>query len=448
MRLGPLIDAERERDVGQRQQRANDGEPQQHLGDGFTRDDIGEQPGTGKREACADLRQRAVERLVEAEHVDGEPAIAFADAGRGAVEEDHQRGVEDALAGRLVHVLGDAVEHQPYHRQRDQKDQLLAEWQPAKPDGEHHGAEDKSATENAPVDGFGHRAIETNQQSAGDRDDGHDEPQQEHGLIGIDLREPAGETGHRQDARPQRKPTEHLNETELALELVFRFGRAVGIRARHHLRGHGVGDHVLHDDADHDKKLRRDVERVLAGERDPAASRTRHEHHARRHKARADKHINPALRAEDRHRVGKLAEHHLDGPRQRQPHPDGGKLRGAEAQRLLDPERLGDGDEAERAIGVIDHEQRQVAQPHGADRGDQRGSQLVKRCAVLRRGLGRGFGGHHGRFHSSPGIGRLFIVPVDFSVTPFALFLSIDFSQGCGKSLLLFVGHEINAFAP
>jgi hypothetical protein len=56
--------------------------------------------------------------------------------------------------------------------------------------------------------------------------------------------------------------------------------------------------------------------------------------------------------------------------------------------------------------------------------------------------------GRHGRFLSSPAESRLFIVPVDLSVTPFALFVSIDFSQGCGISLLVLVGHEINAFAP
>ena len=37
----------------------------------------------------------------------------------------------------------------------------------------------------------------------------------------------------------------------------------------------------------------------------------------------------------------------------------------------------GDGDEPKRAIGEIDHEQRQIAEPHGADRGENRGAQLV-----------------------------------------------------------------------
>ncbi len=249
----------------------------------------------------------------------------------------------------------------------------------------------------------------------------------------------------------KREPPKHLNEAKLALKLGFGFRRAVWTGALHHFRGHGVGDDVLQDDANHDQQLRRHVERVLAGDSDPTACGARHKHHARRHEARADEHIDAALRAEDRHGVGELAEHHLDGPGERQPNADGGELRRGEAQGALDPERFGNGDKAERAIGVVDHQQRQVAQPHGADRGDQRGSQLFERCAVLRRGIGRGLGGgrgRHGRFLSSPGKGRLFIVLVDLSVTPFALFVSIDFSQGCGKSLLLLVRHEINAFAP
>ena len=174
---------------------------------------------------------------------------------------------------------------------------------------------------------------------------------------------------------------------------------AVGALAFDNLRGHGVGDHVLQDDADDDEKLRGDVKRVLAGEGDPAACRAGKNDEPGGDEARANIDIGATLRAEDRHRVGQLAEHHLDGPGQRQPDGDGSELSRREGQRFLDPERLGDGDEPKRAIGEIDHEQRQIAEPHGADRGENRrpqpvadvppaalhGGWWVRRCRHVRR---------------------------------------------------------------
>ncbi len=109
-------------------------------------------------------------------------------------------------------------------------------------------------------------AIETDEHGAGERGRRHREPEQEHGLVAVDLREPAGEPGHRQDPRPEREPPQHLNETELALDLGFRLRRAVGKRALDHLGRHRIGDDVLKHDADDDEKLRRHVERVLARE--------------------------------------------------------------------------------------------------------------------------------------------------------------------------------------
>ena len=256
----------------------------------------------------------------------------------------------------LVELLGDAREHQRDDGERDDEDELLAERQPAQADGEDHGAEHDAAAEDAPVDGLRRRAVETDQHGAGQRGGRHGEPEQEHRLVAVDLREPAREPRDRQDARPEREPAQHLHEAELALDLGLRARAAVGPHPLDHLRGHGVGDHVLQHDADDDEELRRDVERVLARERDPAAGGAGKNDHAGGDETRADEHIDAPLRAEDRHGVGELAEHHLDGPGQRQPHGDRRQLGRREGQCILDPEGLGDGNEAERAIGVIDHQ--------------------------------------------------------------------------------------------
>jgi hypothetical protein len=104
--------------------------------------------------------------------------------------------------------------------------------------------------------------------------------------------------------------------------------------------GHGVGDDVLQHHADHDEKLSGDVERILAGESDPAASRTSKRDKPRSDEASTDIDVGTALRTEDRHGIHELAEDHFDGPGQREPHADGGELRRGQRQRLLDPESL------------------------------------------------------------------------------------------------------------
>jgi hypothetical protein len=94
--------------------------------------------------------------------------------------------------------------------------------------------------------------------------------------------------------------------------------------------------------------------------------------------------ITTALRTEDRHGIHELAEDHFDGPGQR---ADGSELRRGQRQRLLDPESLGDGDEPERTIGVINHEQRQIAEPHGADwRNKRRLEPVPDESPAVRRG--------------------------------------------------------------
>ena len=80
--------------------------------------------------------------------------------------------------------------------------------------------------------------------------------------------------------------------------------------------------------------------------------------------AGADEHVGAALRAEQRHGVDQLAEHHLDGPRQREPDGERGELGRRPGERLPDPEGLRDADEPRRPIGEIDHQQRQIGEPH------------------------------------------------------------------------------------
>lgn len=220
--------------------------------------------------------------------------------------------------------------------------------------------------------------VKTNEGGASHRDGGHHEAEQKHGLVAENLCEPPGEPRHGENAGPEREPPEHLHEAEFPLDLLQRLRGAIRMRALDHLRGHSVGNHVLQHDADDDEELRHDIERILAGEADPAAGGAGENDEARGDERGSHIHIGPALGAEHRHGIDELAEDHLDGPGQREPNGDGSKLCRRQSERFLDPERLGDGDEAERAIGVIDHEQRQIAEPHGADRRENRVPQLLK----------------------------------------------------------------------
>ena len=204
----------------------------------------------------ADLRQRAVEQLVETEHVDGEPAIAFAHPRRGAIEKDHERREQDLAALRLIEVLGDAVQHQRDDRKRDGEDDLLAHRQAAQADDEDGSTKHETAAKNAPVDRLRLGAVETDENGAGDGDRGDDEAEQEHGLVAEHLREPARKARDREHAGPQCEPAKHLDHAEVALDLEQRPRRAVGLRAIDDLGGHGIGDDVLEHDTDDDEELR------------------------------------------------------------------------------------------------------------------------------------------------------------------------------------------------
>ncbi len=82
------------------------------------------------------------------------------------------------------------------------EDQLLAERQTAKADGKDDRPEQQAAAKDAPIDRLQLDLVEADQHGAGERDGRNREPQQEHRLIAVKLREPARQPRHRQDAGP------------------------------------------------------------------------------------------------------------------------------------------------------------------------------------------------------------------------------------------------------
>ncbi len=56
-------------------QAAEERQPEEHGCDRSSRDGVRQELGRGEGDSCADLRQEAVEGLVEAQDVDGEPAV-------------------------------------------------------------------------------------------------------------------------------------------------------------------------------------------------------------------------------------------------------------------------------------------------------------------------------------------------------------------------------------
>ena len=241
---------------------------------------------------------------------------------------------------------------------------------------QNESAEGDAAAENAPVDRAALDRLQGDQQRAAHRDQRNDQPGQEHRLVGVDAGDPSGDTGDDEHAERQRQPPQHLHHAEFAIDLVLGARGAVRVLAVDDLGAHGVGDDVLDDDAEHAGEGAEPIEVFRAREGQPSARGAREEQQPRGDKSGPDEHVDAALRAEDRHGVDQLAEHHLHGPRQRRPNGQRGELGRRQRQRLLDPEALRHGDEAQRAVGEVDHQQRQVARPEGADRVEQRVLQL------------------------------------------------------------------------
>ena len=243
---------------------------------------------------------------------------------------------------------------------------------PLKPSTVTDRAEGHAAAQDAPVDGALLAGLEPHEQGAGDRNERDDQAEQKDLVVGEMLRKPSRKTGNREDSERQRQPPEHLHHAEIVVDLLLQARRSVGIVARHDLRAHGVGHDVLQHHARHADERGDDVDPIGRQRRDPAAGGARQQDERKGDQAGADENVGAALGAEQRHGVDELAEHHFYGPRQGEPDGQRGELRRGPGQGVLDPEALGDADEAHRSIREINHQQRQVLPPQGADRRQQR----------------------------------------------------------------------------
>ena len=357
--------------VGDGQNRCQDGQPQHDAGDRLAGDAVGQQPGGDQPDGCANLLQDAEKRFIEAEPVDGEPLISGADAWRGPEREDHDRRVEDALAGFLVNVRGDSQQHQDHHGHRDYEDQLLIEGQAGDTEDGDDGSERNATAEQAPIRRSALGGFEPHQQRPCHRDQRHDQAEQKHRLVRKDLRQIARQPRDRQDAERERQPPHDLHHAQVAIDGGFVPRRAIGVFARHHLRAHGVGDDVLQYDAGDREQRGQDVNLVRRGEGDPLAGSARQQHQSSRDERGTQEHIDAPLRPKDRHGIDQLAEHHLDGPGQRQPDAEGSEILRGQGERVLDPEAVGNRRDAERPIGEVDHQQRQIGDAELPDRRNE-----------------------------------------------------------------------------
>jgi len=249
---------------------------------------------------------------------------------------------------------------------------LLTEWQAGERNRRHGEPEHEASAQDAPVRRPAFAGLELHEQGAAGRDHRYREADQEHGLVGQDLREPAARAGDQEGPGGERQPSQDLHHAEVVIDVGFRARASILLGARHDLRAHGVGDDILQHDADDDEKLRCDIKMLGGRERDPLSGGTREQDEAAGNEARADVDVGAPLRAEYRHAVDELAEHHFHRPRQRQPDTELGQRRRRERQRLLDPEAVGDGDQAQRAISEVHHEERPIDRPHGTHRRQQR----------------------------------------------------------------------------
>ena len=137
---------------------------------------------------------------------------------------------------------------------------------------------------------------------------------------------------------------------------------------RKHLGRHGVRHHILDYGADRNQKCAEDIKTIRPQQRQPAAGGAREREHSTGGEGCTDEDVGLALRAEDRDAVHQLAEHHFHGPGQVQPHRNAGELCGRERQALLHPHVAIDVDQAERPVGEIHHQERQIGEPECPDR--------------------------------------------------------------------------------
>ena len=194
----------------------------------------------------------------------------------------------------------------------------------------HERAEGDAAAEDAPVGRSALAGLEPHEQGAGDRDHRHDEA-----AAGTPSRR-----RHTAPASPERPATAKMPKESASRPSTCTMPRSWSISAlgrglpsglvrAHHLGAHGVGDHVLDDDAGHAQQRGDHVELVgvQAVIQPPAAPASSTKLIAIRRGA--EEHVGAPLRAQQRHGVDELAEHHLHGPRQGEPDRQGRRARPA-----------------------------------------------------------------------------------------------------------------------
>ena len=239
---------------------------------------------------------------------------------------------------------------------------------PPKPERRDHRAERNAAAEDAPVDGAAFAGFRSAQEHAGDRNRRDDQGDEENRLPRRQVGKPSGQPRDRENPARNRESPEHLHHAELDPHHVVRPFVAGLVGACDDLRRHGVRNHVLHHGADSQQQRAHDVELIGTCECEPSAGGPCEDEQTGRHEGRADHDVGFPLRAEDRHGVDQFAEHHLDRPGQHQPYGDAGEFRRCERKTFLDPEIAGHVDQADRAVGEIHHDHRQVARSERLDR--------------------------------------------------------------------------------
>ena len=191
-------------------------------------------------------------------------------------------------------------------------------------------AERDAAAEDPPVERVALDLFGSYQKDANDRNRRDREAEQKNGRPAEEAREPARRAGHREDAERQREAAEHLHQTEFSADVVLGARISGIIGAWHDLGRHRVGNHVLGQRPDHDQKRAEQIGLLRPRELQRAGRRRSEDEHAAGREGGANEDVGAPLRAEDRHTVDELTEHHLHGPRQAQPHAYTGKLGRAE----------------------------------------------------------------------------------------------------------------------
>jgi hypothetical protein len=259
-------------------------------------------------------------------------------------------------------VRGEPPQHPPQHQadagERDEEDRLLGEAEGGEAEERGGCGQQHAAAEDAPVERARPGRLEPHAQRARNRYRRHREAGEEHFVVGEHLGEQSGDPGDRERAERVGEARQHLDAGEVGIDLGLRPRAAAGVEAGHHGGAHGVRHHLLHDAADHHQELGQHVEPLGRGEGDPSPGGSGEQDEAGGDQARPKTGIGAPLRAEHGDGVDELAHHHLGGPRQLQPHRERGELGRCQRQRLPDPEGVGNGNEAQRAGGEMDRQQR------------------------------------------------------------------------------------------